>query len=71
MSENSPEPGTPQTGYKAYAATALAFICLFATFWIADTAPFTAKEAVAGLISAAVGSGLTGGITYAVKNRAK
>lgn len=54
--------------YKAYAATAISFLVTFAGFWIADTDPFTAKEAVQGLVTAAIGSGLTGGAAFAVSN---
>ena len=71
MSVNSPEPGTPQTPYKAYAATAVSFVATFIGVWVADTDPFTAKEVAAGLVTAAVASGLTGSATYAVRNRAR
>jgi hypothetical protein len=69
--ENSPEPGTPQTGYKAYVATGLSFLATFGGFWIADTDPFTSKEVVQGLITAGVSSGIIGAATFTVKNRAK
>lgn len=59
------------TAHKAWAATGLSFLILFATFWIADTDPFTSKEIAQGLVTAAIGSGMTGGATYATKNRAK
>lgn len=68
---NSPAPGTPQTAFKAYAATAAGFVVTFVTFWIADTDPFTAKEVAQGLVTAAVSSGLVGTTAFAVKNRAK
>ena len=67
----SPAPGTPQTATKAYVATALAFVTSFITFWIADVDPFTAKEVAQGLVLAAIGSGITGGTTLVVRNRAK
>lgn len=72
MSNNdSPAPGTPQTPYKAYAATVVSFLATFIGVWIADTDPFTAKEVAGGLVTAAVASGLTGGVTYGVRNRAR
>lgn len=71
-SENtmSAAPGTPQTNTKAYVASGLAFLTTFVGVWIADTDPFTAKEIAGGLITAAIASGITGGATYTVKNRA-
>lgn len=57
--------------YKAYAATALTFAASFVTFWIADVDPLTAKEAAGGLVTAAVAAGLTGGVTYRVRNPQK
>lgn len=71
MSEMSPDPGVPQTGTKAYVATAIAFLVAFAGIWILDEDPFTQKELVGALLAAAVGSGLTGGGTYMTKNRKK
>ena len=71
INQPSPEPGTPQTPTKAYVATALTFITTFAGVWIADTDPFTAKEVAGGLITAAIASGITGGATYAIRNKAK
>lgn len=61
----------PKRPIKAYAATALAFLSLFVAYWIADEDPFTLKEAGAGLLTAALGSGLTGGVTFSVKNPLK
>jgi len=58
----------PKRPWKAYASTALSFVALFVAAWIADTDPFTAKEIGAALIGAAVGCGLVGGVTFAVKN---
>lgn len=69
MADNSPAPGTPQTGTKAYVATVLAFLVLFVGQWIADTDPVTAKEVAAWLVYALIGSGLTGGATYITKNK--
>lgn len=71
MSNYSPAPGTPQTPYKAYAAAALTAVGTFVAFWIGDDDPFTKKEAAQAAISALVASGVTGGATFVVKNRAK
>lgn len=71
MSNLSPTPGVPQTPTKAYAATALAFIVVVVSSWIADDGGVTAKEIVSWLVSAAIGAGLTGGVTYGVRNKAK
>lgn len=71
MSSTSPAPGVPQTAYKAYVATALSFIATFVTFWVSDSDPFTAKEIAQGLVTAAIASGLTGGATFQVQNKAK
>lgn len=60
-----------QTNAKAYAATAVSFLATFVGVWVADTDPFTAKEIAQGLVTAGVASGLTGGATYAVRNRAR
>lgn len=68
---NSAAPGTPQTALKAQVATALTAVVSFVGVWIADTDPFTAKEAAAAGITALVAAGLVGGGTYAAKNRAK
>lgn len=67
--KNSATPGAPQTSHKAYAATAVAFVVTFIGVWIADTDPFTAKEIAGGLVTAAVGSGLTGGATWLTRNK--
>jgi hypothetical protein len=69
MSNLSPAPGTPQTPTKAYAATALAFLTVVLSAWIADDGGVTAKEIVAWIVSAAIGAGLTGGVTYKVQNK--
>lgn len=71
MSNQTPAPGTPQTGTKAYVATALTFITTFVGVWIADTDPFTAKEVAGALVTAAVASGITGGATYVTANRVR
>jgi hypothetical protein len=71
MSTNSPAPGTPQTGTKAYVAAALSFVAAFVTYWIADVDPFTAKEVGEAALTGAVAAGLIGGGTFATKNTAK
>jgi hypothetical protein len=67
----SPAPGTPQTSYKAYAATVLAFVSIVVGAWINDDGGVTGQEVLAWLVSAAVGSGLTGAVTHTVKNKPK
>lgn len=71
MSNLSPAPGTPQTAYKAYAATALTCVVSFALFWVADEDPFTAKEVAEGVVGALIAGGLVGGTTLQVRNKAK
>jgi hypothetical protein len=71
MSNLSPMPGTPQTAYKAIAATSLAMVAAFIAFWIGDDDPFTKKDAGEAFLAALAAGGLTGIPTYAVKNRAK
>lgn len=68
MSGNSPAPGTPQTGTKAYVASAISFLAIFVGIWVADVDPFTGKEVAAAIVTALIGSGITGGTAYAVKN---
>ena len=67
---NSPAPGTPQTGTKAMVATGVAFLVIFVGSWIADTDPVTGKEVAQWIITALIGSGLTGGATYRTRNKA-
>lgn len=69
MSNLSPDPGVPQTPYKAYAATLLTAITTFVGVWIADTDPFTAKEIAGAGVTALIASGVTGVVTYRVKNK--
>lgn len=69
MSNYSPAPGTPQTGAKAYAATAVAFIVIFVGAWIADDGGVTAKEVASWVLMSVIGSGLTGGAAYQTKNQ--
>ena len=71
VNENSPAPGVPQTPYKAWAATALAFLTIFVSAWIADDGGTSGKEVMTWIISALVGSGLTGVTTFQVKNKPK
>lgn len=68
---DSPAPGVPQTPYKAYAATVLAFLTIFVGAWIADDGGTNAKEVMGWVLTALIGSGLTGGVTFQVKNKAK
>lgn len=58
----------PKRPWKAIASTAVSFVATFAGIWIADVDPFTAKEAVGALVTAAIASGLTGGAAFAVRN---
>lgn len=67
---NSPAPGTPQTGTKAYVAAALAFAAIVLTQWISDDGGVTGKELASWILMGIVGSGLTGGVTYTTKNKA-
>lgn len=58
----------PAKPVKAIAATVLSFVSIFVGIWIADTDPFTAKEIAGGLVTAAIGSGITGVTTFTVPN---
>jgi hypothetical protein len=69
--EYSAAPGTPQSPTKAIAATVLAFVTIFVSAWIADDNGATGQEILTWIISAVIGSGITGGATYQVKNKAK
>lgn len=71
MSNLSPAPGTPQTPTKALFSALVAFLLAAGAYYIADDDPFTRKEMVEMLLLGLVGSGLTGGTAYAVKNKAK
>lgn len=68
MDVNDEVVADPKRPWKAIGATAVSFVVTFAGIWIADVDPFTAKEAVGALVTAAIGSGLTGGAAYAVRN---
>lgn len=61
----------PKKPYKAYAAAVASFFVPILSFWIADSDPFTAKEAGAALLLGLSSSGLTGSAAYAVKNPKK
>lgn len=57
--------------YKAYVATALSFIAGVIGFWIADTAPFTAKEFAQAVITSGISAGIIGAGTYRMPNPRK
>lgn len=61
----------PKKPLKAYAATAACFLFTFLAFWVADSDPFTLKEAGQGVLLAAGSAGLTGGATYQIRNPRK
>ncbi len=69
MNDMSPAPGVPQTPHKAVWTTIGSFVGLCLTFWIADTDPFTAKDAGEMVLTAGIGSGVLGLGTYKIKNR--
>lgn len=72
MEMNSPAPGTPQTPTKAYWALIVSFVGAFGTSLLAqwtDTDPLQARDFVVALVFALVTGGLTGGVTYQVRNR--
>jgi hypothetical protein len=71
MSNYSAAPGTPQTPAKAVFAGLLGFVMAVGAYYIADDDPFTRKELVEAFLLGLVGTGLTGGGTYALKNKAK
>ena len=58
----------PRKPFKAYVPTALSAISLFVMAWVADTDPFTAKEAAAAAVGALGASGVIGVLTYATPN---
>lgn len=67
----SAAPGVPQTPTKAVVATVLAFLTILVSAWIADDNGASGQEILSWVISALVGSGLTGGATYQAKNKRK
>lgn len=58
----------PKRPYKAYVATILSAVSVFVSYWIADTDPFTMKEAGEAALLALAASGLTGAGTYRITN---
>ena len=68
--DHSPDPGTPQTGTKAWAAAASTAASLFVAAWVGDVPPFTANDALQAAAAAATGSGIVGMVTYWVRNKA-
>lgn len=58
----------PKRPWKAYISTAGTVVGTFVAAWVADTDPFTAKEAATAGISALIAGGLIGGITFQVRN---
>jgi hypothetical protein len=67
----SPAPGTPQTPHKAVAAAVLAFLTILVSAWIADDNGASGQEILGWIVEAVIGSGLTGGVTFQVKNKPK
>lgn len=61
----------PKKPYKAYAAAVASFFAPVLAFWVADTDPFTAKEAGQAVLIALASSGLTGAAAFQVKNPKK
>lgn len=69
---NSPAPGTPQTGYKAYAVAAAAIIVVIVQAYLNDDdGKFTSNEFLSALVTAVIASGILGGTAFVVKNKAK
>jgi hypothetical protein len=58
----------PAKPYKAYAAAALTFVTIVIADWIGDSDGTTTKEFLGWCVEGIVGSGLTGGATFAVRN---
>jgi hypothetical protein len=71
MSNLSPAPGVPQTPTKAYVAAGIAFLVGAVGYYLGDEDPFTKREMLEALFAGAVGAGVTGGPTFAVRNRRK
>lgn len=69
MSNNSPDPGVPQTPAKAYVATALTCVVTFVMLWVADDDPFTAKEAAESAVQSLIAGGVVGVPTYLTRNK--
>lgn len=71
---NSPYPDQPQTPHKAYWAGVTAFLGAFLTALLmgwTDSDPLTARDLVVALAFALGTAGVSGGVTYAVRNRPK
>lgn len=71
MSHRSPAPGVEQTAHKAYYATAVSFLAILLSAWVADGGSVEPKEVGEWVLLGLVGSGLTGGATWRVRNRVK
>lgn len=54
--------------FKAYVPAALSAVSLFVMAWVADTDPFTAKEAAAAAVGALTTSGIIGVATFFTPN---
>lgn len=61
----------PARPWKAYTSAAGAAVVTFVGMWVADTDPFTVKEAAQAGVAALIASGLVGVPTYAVANPLK
>lgn len=61
----------PARPWKAYTSAAAGALVTFVGIWVADTDPFTAKEAAAAGVAALVASGVVGVPTYIVRNPLK
>jgi hypothetical protein len=71
MSGYSPAPGTPQTSDKAIWSAVVGFLVAVGGYYVADDDPFTRKELVEAFLLGLIATGLTGGVTFAVKNKPK
>lgn len=58
----------PKRPWKAYAATAVTALGSFVAVWVADSDPFTLKEAAQAGLTSIIAAGLTGGVTFGVSN---
>ena len=71
MTNMSPDPGVPQTPYKAYVATAATALGAFVAFWVGDTGTFTPKEMGEAALYALGFAGVGGFATYQTRNKVK
>lgn len=72
--ELSPDPGVPQTAWKAQVAALVAFLAVFGGALLmewTDTDPLEVRDFVVAFVAALVGGGLTGGATFQVRNQPK